>query len=306
MGTPVNTGWPGKTRPFASRQVIHRNLLSASDVAAIHRVIDGCCEKWADPTDWQRRLLGGLSSLIGLPIGLSARVSGFAPDQDPVCHWAEEHGWESSAQAATYQQFHVAHHPRIFSHSEMDLGFREMLRPGAVITRTRSEVLSARAWERSVAYRQCYRPSGIGELLFSAAPLSNGSYQLLCFAGKERVNDPRQRAIVELAHREIVPLLGTRLATPDQISLHGLSRRRREVLQWSNRGLPEKLIADRLGLSVATVNEHMQHIYRHFEVHSRAELMAYFIERVPARRAPLSVRRQGLPWSQVADQGDEK
>jgi DNA-binding CsgD family transcriptional regulator len=44
-----------------------------------------------------------------------------------------------------------------------------------------------------------------------------------------------------------------------------------------------------LGLSLPTVNEHLQHIYRHFHVNTRAALLAYFVRREPG--APPSSTR---------------
>jgi DNA-binding NarL/FixJ family response regulator len=79
-------------------------------------------------------------------------------------------------------------------------------------------------------------------------------------------------------------MLRSPLTSGSDYSLHGLSPRRRDIFALLVQGLPEKLIADRLGLRPSTVNEQMREIYAHFGVHSRARLMAYVIARRPAGR----------------------
>ncbi len=41
-------------------------------------------------------------------------------------------------------------------------------------------------------------------------------------------------------------------------------------------GLPRKLVADRMGLSVHTVNDYAKQIYDYFQVKSHAELLTRF------------------------------
>jgi DNA-binding NarL/FixJ family response regulator len=75
-----------------------------------------------------------------------------------------------------------------------------------------------------------------------------------------------------------------RLATEEHFSRDGLSGRLRQVLDLLLQGLSEKEVADRLSLSHPTVHSHVGIIYNHFNVCSRAELMAYFIKRQPKLR----------------------
>lgn len=48
-----------------------------------------------------------------------------------------------------------------------------------------------------------------------------------------------------------------------------LTRREIEVLELLGTGLPVKMVADRLGLSVHTVNQHLRQIYQKLDVHNR-------------------------------------
>ena len=70
-----------------------------------------------------------------------------------------------------------------------------------------------------------------------------------------------------------------------------LTPRQSLVLSWLLEGYDETEIGCRLHRSTATVHEHMQSIYRHFDVQRRAQLLAYFVRREP-------VVRKGAPVPQ--------
>jgi DNA-binding NarL/FixJ family response regulator len=55
-----------------------------------------------------------------------------------------------------------------------------------------------------------------------------------------------------------------------------LSDREREVLEMVMHGLGNKAIADRLGVTIAAVKFHLQHIYEKLHVHSRTEAALKF------------------------------
>ena len=124
------------------------------------------------------------------------------------------------------------------------------------------------------------------EIVYATAPSSGGldRHHLLISGGPGFRPSARDRQRLSLLHRELVPMIGTVLATPASISMYGLSARRRQVLDLAIAGLPEKLIADRMALRPSTVNEYLQSIYLHFCVHTRSELMAYLLRRVPIAR----------------------
>jgi DNA-binding CsgD family transcriptional regulator len=100
---------------------------------------------------------------------------------------------------------------------------------------------------------------------------------------------PREVAILKLLHDEVGPLVGVRLATEGHLCRDGLSKRLRETLSLLLDGLSEKQVAGKLDLSVKTVHEYVGMLYKHFQVSSRAELLAYFIRRQPVPRRRYSV-----------------
>jgi len=54
----------------------------------------------------------------------------------------------------------------------------------------------------------------------------------------------------------------------------GASTRHREILEFLRRGLSEKEIADRLGITRCTVHTHVQRLHRKLAAHSRGQLLA--------------------------------
>ena len=100
---------------------------------------------------------------------------------------------------------------------------------------------------------------------------------------------PREVELLRLLHDEIAPLIGVRLATEEHLCRNGLSRRLAETLTLLLEGHSEKEVAAALSLSPRTVHDYVTTLYKHFEVSSRSELLAYFIRRRPVRRTASDV-----------------
>ena len=72
----------------------------------------------------------------------------------------------------------------------------------------------------------------------------------------------------EIARKVIGQFRGQSTAAAE---VESLTDREREVLEHVMHGLGNKIIADRLGVTVAAVKWHLQHIYDKLHVHSRTE-----------------------------------
>ncbi len=57
----------------------------------------------------------------------------------------------------------------------------------------------------------------------------------------------------------------------------GLTRRQLQVIRLIAEGLTSQKVADRLGLSVRTVDRHVENMMNRLEVHTRIELVKYAI-----------------------------
>jgi DNA-binding CsgD family transcriptional regulator len=94
----------------------------------------------------------------------------------------------------------------------------------------------------------------------------------------------REVALLKLLHDEVAPLVGVRLATEDHLCREGLSARLRETLTLLLQGKSEKEVAAAMDIGSRTVHDYVTTLYEHFQVCSRAELLAYFVRREPMYR----------------------
>lgn len=74
--------------------------------------------------------------------------------------------------------------------------------------------------------------------------------------------------------RKVIGQFRQQTAAASQVE--DLTEREREVLELVMHGLGNKVIADRLGVTVAAVKWHLQHIYEKLHVHSRTEAALKF------------------------------
>jgi DNA-binding CsgD family transcriptional regulator len=148
------------------------------------------------------------------------------------------------------------------------------------ITALREQLLPDDDPDRARVLEWWSRATGMRECIVSVYPVAPDVYSALGF--HRRVGKPSftslQRATVHLILNK-VPWLhkdGHDVPANDERLLK-LSPREREVLLYLLEGDSRKQIAQRLGLSHHTVADHMKSIYKHFDVNSRAELLALFM-----------------------------
>ncbi len=116
------------------------------------------------------------------------------------------------------------------------------------------------------------------EPAYARRALSDGAlgYVLKDAADEELVEAIRLAAVGE---RYLNPRLGARVAAePAAGSLLGLSEREREVLRLVALGYTNNEIAERLYLSVRTVETHRAHIQQKLRLRARADLVRYALE----------------------------
>ena len=128
-------------------------------------------------------------------------------------------------------------------------------------------------------------PTGLSHMLFSFYPLEPGVISGIGVhrrVGREAFS-PRDRAVVHLVLGQIEWLHRADTDVPGNTSrLETLTSREREILIHLLGGGSRKQIADKLGLSLHTLNGHCKKIYASLQVNSRAELLSQFM---PAGKA---------------------
>src|SRR3954465_11649052 len=84
-------------------------------------------------------------------------------------------------------------------------------------------------------------------------------------------------------------VLGTfRQPAPTAVPEHGLSRREQEVLELLAEGSSNKVIAEKLYLSIETVTWHLRHIYAKLHVRSRTQAALCFLNLSGRKRSSIS------------------
>ena len=198
----------------------------------------------------------------------------------PVLQEIASAGWPDEASYLAYKRIGEDNPPMI----GIDHALGIMMTEGQV-TIARHHHVPDSVWERCVFFQEYMRPADSDHFIVSMRPGLDGPNSVDCYGVGRQLNDPRYSdrdvAIVRILRDAITPLIGTRLATEEHRSMNGLPRRCRPTMELLLKGESEKEIALQLHRSINTIHQHVRMIYRHFDVSSRAELLAYFIHRQP-------------------------
>jgi len=253
------------------------DALRVQDVRDAYRLIGECRDLGADPTLWHRRMMEGLCRLIG------ARTAAGGEGR-----WNRPHS-PVQVLSAVEVGLDVREH-RLFLAYFRDVGppddpiFRALGRLGdRHIVRTRRQLVSDADWYGSSVWNDYQRPIGIDHQFTSVYQVA-GTDAIdvigLHRSVGERDFSLRSQRLLTFFHAEIGALIGRALVSAAEPSPDTLAPRLRQTLACLLEGDSEKQAAARLGLSQATAHEYVTALYRHFNVRSRAQLMAHAIKRL--------------------------
>lgn len=130
-------------------------------------------------------------------------------------------------------------------------------------------------WRRSPWYNEILRPMRLDDCMYAFSPL-NHRYSVGLGLSRPLGAPPfsrREQLLVGAVHRELdgvyrqfaAELIDTADTLPGTL---------KTTLALLAKGLAEKEVARRRGLSRHTVHDHVKRLYRHYQVGSRAELLA--------------------------------
>jgi DNA-binding CsgD family transcriptional regulator len=170
---------------------------------------------------------------------------------------------------------------------ESDPAFQKMLgrmrqrQHGAVVTFTRRELTDDRTWYASHHVREVRRKAGVDDCLYSGMASKPDQLACICLSrkwGSRKRFGNREKGILDLLHPACAWAYREQdtPALPDAVTL---SPREKQTLWKLLAGRGEKEIAAEMHLSVNTVHHYVKALYRHFNVSSRAELLAKWMER---------------------------
>jgi DNA-binding CsgD family transcriptional regulator len=255
------------------------------DVQSIYRLLGECRDLGADPVAWQKHLYEGTASLIGAQVATGGEI--LLSPKGPEVVSCVDLGWEGERERNRFLEFQSGGEP---ASSEPFGKFVRELDQQSLATRCRQQVIDDREWYGSEHFNEYSKVSRIDACLVSLCmlpDLAENAVSIMTFYRPlgQRQFESRERRLVRLLHDELHPLIGRQLASSDEPSASRLAPRQREVLHHLLNGDSEKQIARRLGLTPQSLHQYVKAVYRHFDVHSRAELLARWI-RVPSGETP--------------------
>ncbi len=252
--------------------------LRHSDLKAIYRLIGDCLDLGADPLAWRRRLLEGMRRLAG---GRVAYIVGLVGFPRPGVRAAEmvHLGLEGPRQSDLFAE-HFAFMAR--GGEDSMLTAFAALPHDRLQSRSHDQMVDVGQWRRSESYQRYHREMDMEPGVLSMFPLRVGGVRYhhtlsvrRCVG--ERSFSRRDVRVLDCLHHELAPQIGRRLAAANEPSASTLPPRLQQTLQGLLDGLSEKQIAERLGISPATLHEYVTKLYRRFGVRGRNELMARWI-----------------------------
>jgi DNA-binding CsgD family transcriptional regulator len=258
--------------------------LRLADVRAALRLVGECRDLGSDPGRWAPHMLSGLCRLVRARVGTGGEFRMVQPQGSLEAAAIFATGF-APEEGALYLEFLStrgrAYHPDAIA-TKFE-AWRAKSRPGQVSTQTRRQVVPDPEWYGSVWYNECHRVIRIDHSLGSVVELAPGGLYH-CFDLHRDTGEPnysgRQRRLLHLFHTELGRLIGSVLVSAsDPDSPTRLSPRVRETLSCLLDGDSEKQAAARMGLSVPTVHQYVTALYRHYQVSSRAELLARVLRR---------------------------
>jgi DNA-binding NarL/FixJ family response regulator len=159
----------------------------------------------------------------------------------------------------------------------------------SIVTNCRQQIVSDKEWYRSRLVNEFFRPIGMNHCIQSEAQLPGGITHRLAFARPwgERPLGVSDQERVQQFHRTLVKHWRLRRVMV-------LPPRTRAVFDGLMEGKGTKEIADDLALGLSSISREVQAIYRRYQVHTRAELLAVARKAsVPAQtRRSLSLRQR--------------
>jgi DNA-binding CsgD family transcriptional regulator len=250
--------------------------LRLGDVRAAFRLIGDCRDLGHEPGLWHRRMLEGLCGLFGVvqAAGVEARWSRPGHPPHPIA------AYSVGAAPAADDAFRAYNRNMGWGDDPLHRAIEKL--PGKLVTRTRRDLVSDASWYRSATFNEYFRAGGIDHRLSSVFQVSgDGVCSIIALnrALGDRDFSPRERRLLNFFHAELGRLIGGPLVGSADLSVALLSPRLRQTLACLLEGDGEKQVAARLHLSRATVHQYVTTLYRHFNVKSRAQLLAQAMRR---------------------------
>lgn len=265
--------YPGAVAVPGWQHMVDDSAISEPDVRAVVRLLGKIAIMPGDHALKKRRLMDDLSKLVNAD-GWLWSTSHVLQDQSQPVSMGLIHGGLTDRQITGWLEASQSNCP---PPEDAPLA-AETLR-GKHFTRTRQQVVPDSLWYSHPAVQQHRLAVGIDHFLYSIYPVTDlnvwsciGFYRQV---GREAFSD-RDRRLIHIITSEIDWLHRAGIPTEEGVKVPQLPPRRRAVLIMLLDGRTRKDVARLLQISPHTVKEHIDCIYRHFNVSSQIELIQRF------------------------------
>ncbi|MEI6606053.1 MAG: helix-turn-helix transcriptional regulator [Verrucomicrobiota bacterium] len=242
--------------------------LAERDVRTMVRLLGEVIATPGDIRAKRRFLMDGLCQLVDASSWIWCMAE-FDPDKPPSFIGFEHGGWDEERFARYVEAMNHPAMERVTRPSSLELQAK-----GSHLTRTQRQMDPDFLLENSPAAAYWIN-ADIGALMTSQRPMPGGGISGIGVYRRlgEPHFDERESRIAHIILSE-VPWLHFS-AFPDRQSqeITRLYPRHRTILNLLTEGWGRKKIADHLGISIHTVHGYAKTIFKHFGVHSQAELI---------------------------------
>lgn len=253
------------------------------DLQSCLKLVEECREQWDDPLSWQDHLTTGIEKLVG----------GFGS----IFTVTKLDSAEPETVEALMSKRNTADVKEMFTRVFNNGGLKLMPSSGWVFsnlskdgkcTWSEQAAVGRHKYHQSDFYQRYQRDAFVSDVLFNAS-ISDRNEAIgigLLRSSHDREFSSRELSLLAFIGDAVTE--GTRrvLRLSHQHGRHMLTPRQRETLGYLLGSHSEKQIAQLLGISAATVHDHIGAIYRAYGVSRRVELMAAYIERRIPKSAP--------------------
>jgi DNA-binding CsgD family transcriptional regulator len=266
--------------------------VTLNDISETMKLVREVCDRWDEPKAWREHLLQGACRLLNGNVGMILTDDAATPGWFGRLSVISLVGLPESVQAMVQPSMQLMDQRKIDDVSDnlmpgMMILNEQMHRQGWVTTAA-NQYLDQAEYHSSPMYLNFRKQMDCDDFVVSIRVVDFPKRPEAIGIDRPHGAQPfgqREVTLLKLLHDEVAPLVGVRLTTEAHLCRDGLSKRLRETLALLLEGHSEKQVAAAMQLHVRTVHDYVTLLYRHFQVSSRAELMAYFVRRKPAFRA---------------------
>lgn len=246
--------------------------ITESDVCEIVRILGEVAAMEPSPDRQRNYLMSELGKLVGTDTWVWGVSPMMDPGKQPVYIYHQTGGFDETRMARFLM---AVEHPDC---APMTAPLAQaMIDAGGQVTRLIDQIVPKERFQNSPA-NPFWRKADIGPILISIRPLPGYGISVIGFYRSldEPDFDEREARIAHIVLTEVPWLHEAGLPHLAALPTPTLPPRCRLILNQLVRGTSRKNIAAELDLSVQTVNGYLRKIFKHFGVHSQAELVARF------------------------------